>query len=116
MSTYKMNWRGAAASKAVGQALLDGGEEWMRAKVLPDADEHCPVDTGVMKSTHTVARDEKSVAIGYGGPSAPYTVKQHEDLTLHHVVGEAKWLENAWNRHAAELKPILKKRIGAIRI
>jgi hypothetical protein len=38
--------------------------------------------------------------MGYGGPAADYTLRQHEDSSISHRVGEDHWLEKAFNRHS----------------
>ena len=96
------------------KAVADGTEEWARAICLSAADGMCPVKSGTMRNTHQVVRTEKEVTISYGGPAAPYTLKQHEDASLHHTVGEDHWLEKAANQTSKELKPIIERRIGAI--
>lgn len=58
-----------------------------------------PVDTGTLRSS---GRVEGPVHIGlhgvgfhlaYGGPSIEYALRVHEDLNVHHEVGQAKYLE-----------------------
>lgn len=59
---------------------------------------YVPVDLGALRASGFVAPPIQegsriSVEMGFGGPSAPYAVVQHEDLTLRHTVGQAKYLE-----------------------
>jgi len=88
----------------------------MRGAIMPDADEHCPVDKGTMRSTSDTQRDDNAgeVVGGYGGPATPYAIRQHEDATLSHTVGEAKWLENAFNRHAKEAEGMVASRLRGV--
>jgi len=90
-------WFGDGLLKGAKNKVLDGVEEWARADVMPTAKENCPVDHGNMRDSHTTQRKGKTVTVGVGGSSAPYALKQHEDMSLRHTVGEAKWLENAYN-------------------
>jgi len=108
-----MKWYGPAVAAKIKKAAMDGLEEFARADVLPLADENCPTDSGTMKGTHAVVRGNDEVVIGYGGPAAPYTVRQHEDVTLHHPSGKAKWLEDAVNEKRPELPGKIKARIDS---
>ena len=107
-----VKWHGVALEKLVEKAALDGAEEWLRADVQTDAKEHCPVDSGAMRNSHTVERSGDSAVIGVGGSSAPYAQRQHEDASLSHEVGESHWLENAGKRQISRLPSKLKKHIG----
>jgi hypothetical protein len=76
-------------------ALFERGEANMAI-----AKERTPVDEGVMRGTGHVAdpvieESEVSVTLAYGGPAEAYVVRQHEDLSLEHSVGEAKFLEKS---------------------
>lgn len=57
----------------------------------------CPVDTGNLRSTghvqEKVEGDKVIYELGYGGTAAPYAVAVHENLSAHHAVGQAKYLE-----------------------
>jgi hypothetical protein len=69
-------------------------------KVRLDSMKRTPVDTGALKSSHTVSSpkltsDGVEVTIGVGGASADYAVYVHEDLSKRHPNGEAKFLERA---------------------
>ena len=63
----------------VGQILLEIGAR---------ADELVPFDTGALSRSQstTVERVGKTIVgeIAYGGPAAPYSLIQHEKLTLSH--------------------------------
>ena len=107
-----VKWYGAAIEKIVQKAAMDGAEDWLRTDVQTDAKEHCPVDSGAMRASHTVERSGDSAVIGVGGSSAPYAQRQHEDASLSHVVGESHWLENAGKRQISRLPSKLKKHIG----
>lgn len=80
--------------QAGASALYEEGE-----RIMSDSKEHyVPVDQAILKgSGHVqppvVADGEVSVVLAYGGPAEAYAIVQHEDLTLNHVVGEAKYLE-----------------------
>lgn len=82
------------AQKATGAALYQEAEQIMtRSK-----SEFVPVQTGVLRGTGHVNEPQIrgssiEVTMGYGGPAAPYALKQHEDLTYHHDVGTNKYLE-----------------------
>ena len=104
--------------QAIKQATLDGCEEWAYP-VLADAQENCPVDTGLLRSSGTVQRDDEQVIIGFGGnASRPYAEKIHEDASLFHKVGESHFLENSANAHlfsdGAELRAIVEGRIAGV--
>ena len=88
------------ATSALAKGLTRACEE-----IITDAKEHyVPVDTGALKNSgHVkpprVEGDRVIVECGFGGAAAPYAIYVHEDLSAHHPVGEAKYLE----------KPALKK-------
>ena len=57
-----------------------------------------PVDKGTLRASGHVEKVRREgemliVRLVYGGPSAPYAAKQHEDMTLSHTVGGPKYLE-----------------------
>ena len=128
----KVQWNQERILAAVKKAGMDGIEEWARVDVLPQADENCPTDSGVMKGSHAVIRDGSAVmagphnegdtfgggadqiVIGYGGAASAYVERQHEDMTLSHPSGEAKWLENAFNNAKPSLAEKVKARVNGV--
>jgi hypothetical protein len=58
-----------------------------------------PVDTGTLRASGRVEgpvqEDAHSVTfrMAYGGPAIEYALRVHEDLLMHHEVGQAKFLE-----------------------
>lgn len=73
-----------------------------------------PVDTGNLQETgdvEKVRREGKTLVVRlvYGGPSAPYALKQHEDMTLAHTVGGPKYLE----RPLVDAAPGMPARLAA---
>jgi hypothetical protein len=83
--------------------LLSGGLYTVAEEVMTRAKEIVPVDTGNLKSTGHVAPpeirgNEASVELGFGGTAGKgtevgYAFYVHEDMTAHHRVGQAKYLE-----------------------
>ena len=67
-----------------------------------------------MRGTGSVVREGKTIEIGFGGPSAPYTVRKHENLTLNHSTGQAKWLENAFNWQLPMLPGRIEQRVRSV--
>lgn len=128
----RVEWHSDQIIDACEKAATDGMEEFARVDVLPLADENCPTDSGVMKGSHAVIRDgvaveagphnegdnmggEKGqVVIGYGGAASAYVERQHEDMTLSHPSGEAKWLENAFNAKQSELSEKVRSRVAEV--
>jgi len=70
--------------------------------VLAKSQEQCPVETDAMRSSATVKplNGGKTQELSYGGASAAYVHRQHEDLTYNHPVGNAKFLENPLRENA----------------
>lgn len=99
----------AGGDEALGRALYREGEA-----IMAKSKEIVPVDTGVLRSTGRVIPPvqrggETVVALGFGGPSAPYAARQHEDLSLRHKPGQqAKYLEQP----AVEAVPGMADRIA----
>jgi hypothetical protein len=72
-----------------------------------------PVKFGPLRASHEVTEPEInggdiSVSIIVGGPSAPYALFVHENLTALHPVGEAKFLEST----LLESSPHMASRVG----
>lgn len=130
----KVEWNVDRILADARKAAMDGAEEWARVDVLPLADENCPTDSGVMKGSHAVIRDGQAVmagphnqgdtlgggpgqiVIGYGGAAAAYVERQHEDMTLSHPSGKAKWLEDAFNEKQSALQEKVSRRVaGALK-
>ena len=110
-----VRWHGNAIQAMVEKAAMDGIEEWARVDVLTKADQDCPVDEGTMRASHTVERKGDRVTVGYGGPAAPYTLVQHEDVSLNHPgQGKAKWLEDAFKEKLPSLETKVNRRIKGI--
>lgn len=81
-------------------------------KILAPAIEYCPIDTGALRESGKVGQPERvgyevHVPVTFGGDSVDYAAVVHEDLEVHHPVGQAKFLERAMNeeepRYAADL-------------
>ena len=76
------------------KALRSVAEVWLTL-----AKKRTPVDTGVLRASGHVQGPTKTgkywqVRIVFGGPAAPYAKVVHENLTIHHGVGQAKYLES----------------------
>lgn len=82
----------AQAQQALAQALQAEAERVLEAS-LPDV----PVDTGLMLSSGMVEQQREGADIRFGGHGlAPYTIRQHEDVTLNHPNGGTHhWLSKA---------------------
>lgn len=82
-----------AGPKVVLATLFQQAEKIM---TVSKAD-YVPVDKGHLRGSGFVeppvmTSQGGSVTMGYGGPAAPYAYIVHEDLTVRHTVGQAKYL------------------------
>ncbi len=76
-----------------------------------------PVETGALRASGFVEPPVAnafggSVTLGFGGPSAPYAVIVHEDLTKRHPVGQAKYLELPLRARIQGMQAVLRQRTG----
>lgn len=103
---------GDKAAKAMRGILYREGEA-----IMAESKRQVPVLTGTLRDSGHVqppseSSGELSVVLGYGGPAAPYALYQHEEMTLHHKEGNAKFLAGPFyaakptmdDRFAAELR------------
>lgn len=83
------------SARLAGAALLNDAAE----RVLAASQELVPVDTGALRASGTVIlaheteNGEIRAGVSYGGDAKLYAVLVHEDLSLHHEAGQAKFLE-----------------------
>lgn len=75
-----------------------------------------PVDNGTLRGTVHVEGPEigdgmVSTSVVAGGPSAPYAVIVHEDLTAQHKVGQAKFIESVIMESKATIGERVAKRV-----
>jgi hypothetical protein len=88
-------------AKASGPQALAGAIYVAANSVMTEAKQRAPVDLGPLRASGYVTLPAKGpnpkVELGFGGPSAPYALIQHERTEFKHEVGEAKYLENAIN-------------------
>lgn len=114
---------------AVGQKLTaaaQDGPTGLVAALFQEAEivmtvskrEYVPVDTGALRASGHVEPPLRTahggaVTLGYGGPSAPYAVIVHEDLTKRHPVGGAKYLELPLRARLQGMPVILGQKTGA---
>lgn len=79
-------------SNAFGAALYREG-----SRILRESLKEVPVDTGRLRSTGYVSPPTRKllagivVEVGYG---TNYAVRQHEDVSIRHRVGKAKYLQD----------------------
>lgn len=102
----------AAGPQALVAALYREAE----AVMTVSKEQYVPVDTGALRASGTVeaprfAGHTASVRLGFGGPSAPYAVIVHEDLTKRHPVGQAKYLEIPLRARVAGMGAVLATRV-----
>ena len=87
-----------------------GMNQWAETTMTESKENWVPVDQGELRSTGIVGEPEiqgsnVSLEMGYGGPAAPYALKQHEDLDLKHGDGRrAKYLEGPVLERAKHLQ------------
>jgi len=102
---------GDTSTRALAAALYQEGEQ-----LIAEAKQETPVDTGALRASGhvqqpTINGRQVEVVAGFGGVAAPYAVYVHEDLTKHHPVGNAKFLENPAKRRASGMADRVASRL-----
>jgi len=109
----KIQWDHSSFLKSTVSKALDGLEEIARGPILTRCKEECPVDQGTMRGSLGVERSdsEKAVYIGGGGASAAYILRQHQDMTLNHPVGKAKFITDPIQSLSSQIPKYIEKHI-----
>ncbi len=110
MADFK--WDHSAFVKDTEKKAQDAEEEFARTVILPQCQEECPVDKGVMRDSLGVERVGSEIHIGGGGAASGYILRQHQDLSLNHPNGgKAKFIQDPVEQHAKEMAAFIEKRI-----
>jgi hypothetical protein len=103
------------APVAAAFGLYEGMQE-----VMVDAKARAPKDTEAMARSGYVTAPENRAGVevviesGFGGDSAEYVVRQHEDLGLNHPNGgEARWFSNALTAGRDLISKAIAKHVNA---
>jgi hypothetical protein len=111
-----------ATIRAIGKASEDTGQTIAEslieiAEMIGErADYYCPYETGAMQASKHIAVTGRGFGcraeVIYGGPTAPYTVYVHEDLTkFHYPPTCAKWLERAVREGMGDANDIIRRKL-----
>jgi hypothetical protein len=122
MSLAEMKWDHSRFLKAVTKKAMDGCEELASTLILSEAKENCPVGIyptgsgmvgGTMRNSIGVERDDKNLCcyIGGGGPAKDYIFRQHQDMSLNHTTGKAKFISDALQSHSGKLNQYVEKHL-----
>jgi hypothetical protein len=111
-----VNWHPESWQKSIKTKALDGVEECAKGLILTTAKERCPVapiNGGTMRNSLGTERDDANlcVYIGGGGAAKKYIFRQHQDMSLNHTTGQAKFITSAIETHSKELKGFVEKHI-----
>lgn len=115
MVTMNVNfhWDGDKATAAMRDAAARGltkAANRVQAVTIP----RTPMDTGDLRSSITVAPATREDMVATVSTELPYAAKQHEDLTLRHKHGQAKFLESALNDTRAEVDAIIAAEVRKV--
>ena len=87
-------------------------------EIMSNSQEQVPVDTASLLNSDFITVRDESIIMGYGGPNSKlnpktgesteaYALKVHEDLSLRHINGKAKFLEDPFNDACFNLDELL---------
>ncbi|GHB98605.1 MULTISPECIES: hypothetical protein [Streptomyces rochei group] len=106
MSRARVRWNAQPANRAARAGALRGlglgGEH-----LLEVSNRRIPIEEGTLERSGTVTVDEANLdtIVSY---DTPYSVRQHEDLTLRHDEGrEAKFLEKSLDEEGAVILDLI---------
>jgi hypothetical protein len=69
----------------------------MAQEIKTLSQERCPVDSGTLRDSCQVDIEDTKVTVSYGGSASTYAIRQHEDMSINHPEGQAKFLESAFD-------------------
>jgi len=87
-------------------------------EIMSNSQEQVPVDTASLLHSDFITVRDESIIMGYGGPNSKlnpkngmsteeYALKVHEDLSVYHHNGKAKFLEDPFNDACFRLDELL---------
>ena len=108
-----IQWDHSSFLKNTKKRALDGVEECARGPMAIQAKRDCPVDSGTLRGTIGVERDEKAecVYLGCGGAAKAYAHRQETDRSLNHPSGKAGFIRDSVQMHNSKLGSYVKKHI-----
>jgi hypothetical protein len=72
----------------------------------------CPVESGTLRDSCVIEEGDDYVTVGYGGAASAYAARQHENMSYHHDVGQAKYLEKPATEMEEEIKAAVAKAVS----
>ena len=101
---FKLRKHLEATLKSAEAALYQGA-----SIIMTEAKKRAPLDVGTLRNSGYVTlprRDGNDVSVeaGFGGAAKAYAVRQHEETSYNHEVGEAKYLQNAIDAKENEVR------------
>jgi hypothetical protein len=108
--TRRIKKMGGDAPHIAGASLYQSAE----AVMTRSREEFCPIKTGALKSTGHVQHPQingadVTVALGYGGPAAPYAVVVHETNKHYNFDKQWKYLETPLKEALPAIQQKLKE-------
>lgn len=90
---------------------------WAEEVMTISKQDFVPVDTGNLRASgHVIppdpAMEPMVVTLAFGGPSADYALEVHENLEVHHNVGQAKYLEAPFYERLPQLQPNINEAVN----
>jgi hypothetical protein len=106
----RISWKGVVIASQMERSALNGLEA-LGNEIKSLSQTRCPVDSGTLRGSAQVVRENDKVIIGYGGAASSYSIAQHENLGYHHPVGQAKFLESAFDELSGKVEEYVKRAI-----
>ena len=106
----KVTWKGktlSAAALVAGRKACHHEAEGILTRTIP----RTPIDEGPLRGSGHVDDVAMGSTISF---STPYAVRQHEDTSLHHDEGEAKFLENEFSESSDSAIKNIGAAIGVV--
>ena len=101
----------------IPDATMDQLHE-VASNIMINSQDEVPIDTKALIQSGFIVEEGNSIIAGYGGPNTKinpktgilteeYALKVHEDLSVNHPVGKAKFLEDPFNEAVQNLDELL---------